>query len=225
MRKLRTACQAIACLLLYVGAAVSAQAAVIEGTVLPPPPRQQNVVVNPYPGRAHTTATHAEDAAHSARWSDIVVFLRGDGLPRRSTKGATHQLAQQDKTFVPRVLPIEVGDEVEFPNFDPFYHNVFSYSPVKRFDLGKYAEGRSSSIVFPDPGEVRIFCDIHSEMNAVILVMENGFFTQPDETGHFRIENVPPGNYQLVLWHPDRSEQVRNVEVSSTGLHDMALSF
>ncbi|MCB9465579.1 MAG: hypothetical protein H6682_17960 [Candidatus Eisenbacteria bacterium] len=225
MRKLRIARRTIACAMLYVSMPMVAHSASIEGEVLPLPPRQKAVVVNPYPGRAHTSTAHAEEARPTGAWKDVVVFLRGDDLPTRATKGKAHELAQRGKAFVPHVLPIEVGDRVEFPNFDPFYHNVFSYSPVKRFDLGKYAEGQSSSIMFPDPGEVRIFCDIHSEMNAVILVMGNRFFTQPDESGHFQISDVPPGRYELVLWHPDRPEQARTVDVPVSGLDGLTLGF
>lgn len=204
------------------GFAVSA--ATVEGRVLAPPARQESISINPYPGRAHTSAPKDPTKTETV-WTDIVVYLRGEIPGPAPVRKSPLQLAQRERTFVPHVLPILVGERVAFPNFDPFYHNVFSYSPARRFDLGKYAEGRSNDIVFPEPGEIRIFCDIHSEMNAVILVLPNPYFTQPDESGRFRIPNVPPGRYELVAWHPDHPEQARTIDVPTTESTELVLSF
>lgn len=117
-----------------------------------------------------------------------------DREPGRAT------LDQRNETFVPHVLAITVGTVVDFPNSDEIYHNVFSLSKPRRFDLGRYAAGRSKAVRFDRPGIVRVFCDIHSHMNAFILVFNHRFFDVTDEEGRFRIDNVPPGNYTLIAW-------------------------
>jgi len=108
---------------------------------------------------------------------------------------------QRNETFVPHVLAITAGTTVEFPNSDRIYHNVFSLSKTRSFDLGRYATGRSKSIRFDRPGIVRVFCEIHSHMNAFILVFSHPFFAMTDSGGHYRIENVPPGSYNVIAWN------------------------
>lgn len=214
--KLRPIAPALLAALVLFGSAVAgpARGAVIEGRVVAPPSPRETTTINPYPGRAHTATPDAASGT-PAPWGDVVVYLEGKIAGVGSPRPKSLQLAQRGRRFEPRVLPILVGEKVSFPNFDPFYHNVFSYSPVRRFDLGKYGEGESNSISFPEPGEVRIFCDIHSEMNAVILVLENPFFARPDAEGQFRLEGVPPGRYELVVWHPDHPARRREVVVPS----------
>src|SRR5207302_4391177 len=100
---------------------------------------------------------------------------------------------QRNETFVPHLLAIMTGTTVDFPNSDHLYHNVFSLSKTKRFDLGRYAAGHSRPVRFDQPGIVRVFCDIHSHMNAFILVFSHPFFAVTDPEGRYRIDNVPPG--------------------------------
>lgn len=108
---------------------------------------------------------------------------------------------QRDIMFAPRVLPILVGTIVDFPNSDNLFHNVFSYSQAKEFDLGRYPTGESRSILFERSGIVRVYCDIHAHMNATILVLDNPFFARPDDEGTYTIPNVPEGSYTLKLWY------------------------
>lgn len=122
--------------------------------------------------------------------------------PRRA------EMDQQDETFVPYVLPISVGTTVDFPNSDPVYHNVFSLSRSRRFDLGRYARGQTKSVRFDRPGIVRVFCDIHSHMSAYVLVFAHSYFAATGPEGRYRIEGVPPGSYTLVVW-TDGSERAR----------------
>ena len=107
---------------------------------------------------------------------------------------------QRDLTFVPHVLPILAGSTVEFPNSDPVYHNVFSFSKTKIFDLGRYPTGRSKAVTFNEPGLVKVYCDMHSQMNAFILVLANPYFTLTDEQGNYWIRDVPAGTYKVKAW-------------------------
>ena len=116
---------------------------------------------------------------------------------------------QRNESFVPHVLAITVGTVVDFPNSDHIYHNVFSLSKTKTFDLGRYAAGHSKPIRFDRPGIVRVFCDIHSHMNAFILVFNHPFFAMTDADGRYRIDNVPPGTYNVVAWKRQRGYATR----------------
>jgi plastocyanin len=127
------------------------------------------------------------------------------------------KLDQRNEAFVPHVLAIVAGTTVDFPNNDKTYHNVFSLSPPKPFDLGRYAAGRSKSIRFDRPGIVRVFCDIHSHMSAFILVFAHRYFTVTDEDGRYRLDNVPPGTYTVVAWHESAASESRRVVVTETG--------
>ena len=126
-------------------------------------------------------------------------------------------LDQRNEAFVPYVLAIEVGTTVDFPNRDKTYHNVFSLSKPQRFDLGRYATGQSKAVRFERPGVVRVFCDIHSHMSAFILVFAHRFFAVTDESGGYRIDNVPPGQYNLSVWTDGRVRETRPVRVPEDG--------
>jgi len=111
------------------------------------------------------------------------------------------RLDQRNETFVPHVLAIRVGTVVDFPNNDRTYHNVFSLSKTRRFDLGRYAAGHSRAVRFDRPGIVRVFCDIHSHMNAFILVFNHPYFAVTRDDGTFDLGRVPAGTYQLAAWY------------------------
>jgi plastocyanin len=126
-------------------------------------------------------------------------------------------LDQRDERFVPHVLAITTGTVVDFPNSDRIFHNVFSLSKTRPFDLGRYAAGRSKAVTFDRPGIVRVFCDIHSHMNAFILVFNHPFFALTDMDGRYRIDNVPPGTYNLVAWNEGVSSGPQPVVVPEGG--------
>ncbi len=131
--------------------------------------------------------------------------------PRRAT------LDQRNETFVPYVLALTVGSTVDFPNSDRTYHNVFSLSKTKRFDLGRYPRGQSRSVRFDQPGVVRVFCEIHSHMSAWILVFAHPYFATTDVEGRYHIDGVPPGSYTLVAWNDGAVRARREVRVAAEG--------
>jgi hypothetical protein len=125
---------------------------------------------------------------------------------------------QKDERFIPHLLAIPTGSTVDFPNEDRTFHNVFSLSKARRFDLGRYAAGKSKGVRFDRPGIVRVFCEIHSHMNAFILVFDHRFFAVTDENGRFRIDRVPPGTYRVTAWYEGVSQETQVVTVAaSTG--------
>jgi plastocyanin len=133
----------------------------------------------------------------------------------RTTLRAT--MSQEHETFVPHVLAVRVGTVVDFPNNDPTFHSVFSLSKTRRFDLGRYAAGRSKAVRFDDPGIVRVFCDIHSHMNAFILVFAHRFFAVTDDDGRYRIDRVPPGSYTVNAWYEGAVRQSQSVVIPEEG--------
>ena len=144
---------------------------------------------------------------------NVVVYLESVAPPHAARPDAPHTIRQIHEAFVPRVLPVLAGDSVRFPNEDPFFHNVFSLSKARSFDLGRYATGTSKSVTFDRPGVVPVFCHIHSDMRATILVLENPHYAVADSTGRFALPNVPAGEYRLVAWHERIQPAVQPVRV------------
>lgn len=193
-------------------ASYAADLGIVTGTVRVVSEPPYAIKINAYPGVAHVEAP-SNDTEGMLLIDEIVVYLEEVSAPFALTPPAEPKLVQRGMQFEPSVLVVVAGQEVGFPNEDPYYHNVFSYSPAKRFDLGRYAKGKSKSVVFEDPGVVQVFCDIHSDMKGTILVLDNPYFARPDRrTGGFRIPSVPVGEYRLIVWHPELdpvSEDVR----------------
>jgi plastocyanin len=128
---------------------------------------------------------------------DAVVFveeLRSPPVQARAT------MDQRNRTFIPHVMAVQIGTRVLFPNHDTVFHNVFSYREGKRFDLGLYPVGKTRLVTFDQPGLVRIFCNIHSNMSAFIWVVENSFFDKSDSSGQFRLAEVPAGERSVQVW-------------------------
>jgi len=147
-----------------------------------------------------------------------VVYLETAPQGAFEDRGATRAtMGQKDEAFQPYVLPIAVGTVVDFPNQDRTYHNVFSLSRVKSFDLGRYARGQSKSVLFDRPGVVRVFCDIHSHMGAYILVFAHHFFAATDADGRYDIEGLPEGTYEVSVWTDGRVRETRAVRVPEAG--------
>jgi len=168
--------------------------------------------LDPYAGTLNSIGSEPR-GARSTTPKDIVVYLEGPGTRDAArAAGKRPELWQINQSFEPHVLGVPVGATIDFPNGDLVYHNVFSYSKPKKFDLGYYGKGKSKSITFDKPGVVQVFCDIHSTMSAYVLVVDTPFVTQPDENGEYVIPNVPNGNYTVKVWHPDLGD--RNVKTA-----------
>ena len=144
-----------------------------------------------------------------------VVYL--DGSFPQPASLPTKEITQKDLTFIPALLPVRVGTKVEFPNLDDTYHNIFSYSPAKRFDLGRYRpdERPIPSQVFDKPGLVTLRCDIHEHMRGLILVLSTPYFVMTDTAGHFRLSGLPMGHYTLKAWIDSKTTQEKPVDLKN----------
>jgi plastocyanin len=132
--------------------------------------------------------------------SGVVVYLEGLPAPSGGAPLKNAQLRQREQRFVPRVIAIQKGASVDFPNEDKIFHNVFSLSQGAKFDLGLYKSGTSKTVAFERPGTVDVYCNIHPEMVATIKVLDTPFFAVSDDKGRFRIAGVPAGTYPIVGW-------------------------
>jgi hypothetical protein len=160
--------------------------------------------------------------------ANVVVWLSplrpGGAMPMLPTRQPVYRLVQKDKMFVPHLLVVPTGSEVEFPNQDPFFHNVFSLFNGKRFDLGLYESGTSRSVRFDREGVSYIFCNIHPEMGAVVLSLNTPYYGVSGENGVVALRNVPAGSYRLNIWsengqpaNPEVSQRI--VQVSTDPVH------
>ncbi len=159
----------------------------------------------------------------AAELRNVVIYLEGDSTqlpasPERIAAARRGSVAQRGERFVPHVLPVVAGATVDFPNEDDVFHNVFSLSAAagpNGFDLGRYPRGDSRSVTFRRPGTVQVFCHIHQDMSAIVLVLRNPFFASPSEDHHFAIEDVPEGDYTIVGWHERITPIMRRVHVTA----------
>src|SRR5271156_5346053 len=178
---------------------------------------------------AHVKLTRGRGANHSAQRSsgNVVVWL----TPTRETENISaprtpqrYTLEQKDKQFTPHVLVVPTGSSVDFPNLDPFYHNVFSLFNGKRFDLGLYEAHTNRAVRFDREGVSYIFCNIHPEMGAVVISLSTPYFGVSSADGTVVIHGVPPGSYRLHVWSehakpPDQKEFQRVLRVTSDALN------
>jgi plastocyanin len=203
-------------MLLVTAAVTSAQApaplGVLRGRVdirrVPAPPERR-------PGITDLATPAPRDIPDTRR---AVVYL--ETAPRgafETREPVRLRMDQRNETFVPHVLAVTTGTIVDFPNNDSTYHNVFSLSLAKRFDLGRYARGRSKSVRFERPGIVRVFCDIHSHMSAFVLVFGHRYFATTDTEGRYRIDDIPPGSYAVAAWHEGEVRDTRTVVIPEQG--------
>ena len=148
-----------------------------------------------------------------------VIWLEAPaGASVRPAPARTFDVIAEGKDFRPRVTVVPVGSTVRFPNNDPFNHNVFSLSEEGPFDLGLYGRGETKGTKFNRPGVIRVYCNVHANMAAFILVRDNGYYTQPGGDGAFSIASVPPGKYVLHAWHERSADLKQDVDVTAQGL-------
>ena len=173
--------------------------ALLAQTTLPPVTVKVEIV-NSHSEKASSPAKPAGDASNIVVWLSPLGASAGASLSF-ATGHAGPQIAQINKSFDPHVLVIQVGTPVQFPNKDPFLHNVFSLFDGKRFDLGFYEAGSSKTVHFDRPGVSFLFCNIHPEMSGAVVAVDTPYFGMSDRNGRVSIPNVPDGRYQLNVWY------------------------
>ena len=141
--------------------------------------------------------------------SNIVIYIERVPAGAPASPPPQAVIRQHSERFVPHVLPVVRGTSVAFPNDDRLYHNVFSLSSARTFDLGRFPRGQSRAVTFDRPGVVQVFCHIHSDMSAVVLVVDNPYFAVPGTDGRYTIPDLPPGDYTLVAFH-ERIDPIRH---------------
>jgi plastocyanin len=157
--------------------------------------------------------------------ADAVIYCTPEGRSMASAGGGgTAVMDQKNKTFVPHVLPVQVGTAVKFPNSDDIQHHVYSFSPAKKFELPLYKGTPANPIVFSTAGIVTLGCNIHDKMNGYIVVLDTPFFEKTEATGRVEFTNLQPGKYSVRAWQPDMSEEPA-AQTVSIGDADHELTF
>jgi plastocyanin len=151
-------------------------------------------------GTAVELGADGEEDALTFERSHVAIYI--EGASTDAAPGIVKaSIEQRDRRFAPDLVVIPAGSAVSFPNFDPIFHNVFSLSKAKSFDLGNYPNGQSRTVTFPAPGLVAVYCHLHSNMSATIVVTPNRWATKADGKGGFTLADVPAGTYSVVAWH------------------------
>lgn len=197
------------CALGFAAGPIQAQV-VIEGTVQLPKPSFDRGLNQRYTAGNDVPMAPTNPPA-------AVVYLEGDFRSQAANRPKTlAQVAQKNIAFAPDLLPVLVGTAVDFPNMDDTYHNVFSYSKTKRFDLGRYRKDeKPTTVVFDKAGAVTIHCEIHERMRGTILVLETPYFKKTDTAGRYRLKHLPAGNYVLKAWVAGDDVRERPVELKA----------
>ena len=196
---------AAACLAARPGGAAAGATGRIEGIVKISVP----VPAAP-PSAAYGSRRIAPVPAPQSEITNVIVYVKNAPRPA-SVPPMRASIVQRDETFVPHVVAITAGSTVDFPNGDPFFHDVFSLSRNGSFDLGSYPKGKSKSERFPKPGLIKVYCHLHSHMSASIMVFDHPYFAIPSADGSFAIDDVPVGTLTVTAWHErigDSSQQV-----------------
>jgi plastocyanin len=165
-------------------------------------------------GEVRLVEGNSQKSARDA--SDVVVWLvpiagGGEGPASAAARKHHYRILQRNKTFEPKLLVVPLGSIVDFPNLDPWFHNVFSLYQGKRFDLGLYQAGSMKEVVFDRPGPSFLFCNIHPQMTAVILTVNSDYFGISDKAGHILISHVPEGRYTMHVWYENAASSFTDV--------------
>ncbi|HXW04819.1 MAG TPA: carboxypeptidase regulatory-like domain-containing protein [Vicinamibacterales bacterium] len=166
------------------------------------------------PSGAYPSRRVSRPAGGGPQTRHVVVYLK-DAQRTEALPAGKLQIVQRDEAFEPAVAAVTRGTTVEFPNADPYFHNVFSLSRAATFDLGRYPSGDSRARMLDRAGLVKVYCHIHSHMSASILVFDHALFTIPDADGFFRLEHVPVGEHVLTAWHERIGESTKPIVVEA----------
>ena len=160
------------------------------------------------------------DSSSTTGLQGAVVYVDELRAPVTETESLRRSIVMENKTFTPRLEVVPLGGEIQFPNRDDIMHNAFSLSRGNRFDLGLYKSGASKSQRFDSPGLVRLYCNIHPQMSAFVIVVESPYFSRVAANGTYRIEGIPPGVYTVKVWH-EKGETEKRVMVGEQGAEDV----
>jgi plastocyanin len=181
---------------------------VVEGLVHLPPPTTE-------PGLNQRYRTNTDAAITATNPPAAIVYLEGSfSSAGKTSSSAPAEMAQKNILFAPDLIAVRVGTVVDFPNLDDTYHNVFSYSKAKRFDLGRYRKDeKPGTVIFDKPGVVNVHCEIHDRMRGTILVLQSPYFQKTDLSGHYRLEHLPSGHFILKAWINEADVRERPVDL------------
>jgi len=197
------------CLAGLTAAAFAKDDASIEGVVQLPPPTVVRALNQRY-------GTNTEGPLTPTNPPAAVVYLEGNLANAKIASGPVAQMSQKNMLFAPDLIAIHTGGTVEFPNLDDTYHNVFSYSKTKRFDLGRYRkEEKAASVTFDKPGVVTVHCEIHDRMRGTVLVLDSPYFQKTDSAGHYRIDHLPVGHFTIKAWINEADVREHAVDLKS----------
>ena len=155
--------------------------------------------------------------------SRVVLYLEGAGPAGDDAQNHPPQVEQLDRRFTPDLVVVAAGSTVSFPNMDPIFHNIYSLSKPRSFDLGSYDKGETRKVAFPKPGIIDVYCHLHPNMAATVVVTPNRWYARADRAGQYRIPNVPPGQYTVVAWHKSAGFFRKTIVVEAG--HDATVDF
>ena len=210
--------------------------ATISGTVTLP--AIQSTSNNRFRGRTYRNRTSGDsnsnqNSTSTNNYSDVIISAHPISFTVETTPlEEPAQVVQKDAIFIPRVTAVTVGSTVQFVNDDPFFHNVFSLTPGARFNIGRRPKGDVYSKVVPELnwkveglGPISVYCDIHSQMNAIILSLDTPYFTRANEDGSYSLDNLPPGDYEIRAYHPRFNLIIQEISVSENESKSIVLEF
>ncbi|MCF7805533.1 MAG: carboxypeptidase regulatory-like domain-containing protein [Candidatus Marinimicrobia bacterium] len=202
--------------LMVIGAPGGTEAGEITGSITIYGPVSKKVqMISPYARQRYAKSPVSTN--EGSETSNVVVYVENPPQKEYTPQSDTVLMDQRDLTFTPHVLPIVAGSTVGFLNSDDVFHNIFSLSKTKKFNLGRYPAGEIQTVTFENPGRVDVFCDIHAAMSAVILIFDHSYFTTADADGNFTISDLPAGEYTVHFWHEDLDNITRDVTVPEDG--------